>query len=453
MEMNTVARQPELKEVTLLALGRPAQPVTDDRATVAECPRGMMPAALLGAAGSADRAFPVADWDRYTFVKVLGSGGMGRVFKAFDPRLKRYVALKFIRQGDPEYTRRFLTEARAQARVDHPNVAEVFEAGEVEGRPYIAMQLIEGSTLKERYGEMSIQEKVEVVAQVAEGLEAAHRLGLVHRDVKPGNVMVEEDGDGRLRPYLMDFGIARELESPQLTVTGMVVGTPAYLAPEQAGGEGPVDRRADIYSLGATLYEILTGRPPFEGETSHKVLLRVVSEEPAPLRRANRELPEDLSTIVMKCLEKDPARRYTTALELAADLRRFVAGEPIAARPATFTYRVAKRARKHRQALTAAAVALAATLSLTALWLQARASAGEVALQAEVSERRVESLCSLWLETARSGGAVPAEARQTCGLAAGAERSGPAVEARSGSGFPAARAVRFLPSAPGSLKP
>src|SRR4051812_11734965 len=181
----------------------------------------------LSAPGSV-RAFPVPGWDRYEIVEFLGAGGMGRVFKARDPRLNRFVALKLIRGDEPELIRRLLREAQAQARVDHENVCKVYEVGEVEGLPYIAMQYIVGDSLKEARDRMTLDQKVEVMRQVAVGLHAAHRLGLVHRDIKPANIMLEPDEDGGLHPYVMDFGLAREVQADGPTMTGTIEGTPAY---------------------------------------------------------------------------------------------------------------------------------------------------------------------------------------------------------------------------------
>ncbi|MGH9362391.1 MAG: serine/threonine-protein kinase, partial [Thermoanaerobaculia bacterium] len=175
--------------------------------------------------------WPVEGWDRYEFVEFLGAGGMGRIYKAYDRQLGRLVALKFLRGDDPESAARFLSEARAQARVEHEHVCKIHEVGEVQGKLYIAMQYIAGRTLEEAAPRMTLEQKLRLLRQVAEGVHAAHRLGLVHRDIKPANVLVERGEDGAWRPYVTDFGLARELEAPGLTRTGMVMGTPAYMAP------------------------------------------------------------------------------------------------------------------------------------------------------------------------------------------------------------------------------
>src|SRR5438132_12729699 len=192
---------------------------------------------------------------------------------------------------------------------------------------YIAIECVSGATLDEAARRMTLEEKVRVMQKSAEGLHAAHRVGLIHRDVKPGNILVERTDDGEWRPYVTDFGLAREVERPGLTMTvgGLAVGTPQYMAPEQARGEvGRLDRRVDVYGLGVTLYEILAGHPPFSGASVLDVFLQVVSADPPSLRASDPSIPRDLETIVLKCLEKDPARRYDSARALAEDLGRYL---------------------------------------------------------------------------------------------------------------------------------
>ncbi|MFP2924510.1 serine/threonine-protein kinase, partial [Pyxidicoccus sp. 3LG] len=277
-------------------------------------------------------AFPVPGWERYQPVRFLGQGGMGRVFLAWDPRLRRHVALKFVRDDDTELARRFVSEARAQARVDHERVCRVYEVGEVQGRGYIAMQYVDGQPLNALVDQLTVEQKAMLLREAAEGVHAAHRAGLVHRDIKPSNVLVERTPDGGLRPYVMDFGLARDWKEG-VTATGTVLGTPHYMSPEQARGEvARLDRRADVYSLGATLYALLTGQSPIPGANGLEVLSNIATVEPRPPRAVDRDIPADLEAITLKCLEKDRSARYGSARELADDLGRFLDGEPVLAR-------------------------------------------------------------------------------------------------------------------------
>jgi len=307
-------------------------------------------------------------WDRYRVVGLLGEGGMGRVYRAVDPRLRRWVALKFLHGDDPALAERFLAEARTQASIEHDNVCPIYEVGEVEGRPYIAMQLIRGKSLAECAAELPVEQRLRIVRNVAMALHAAHEHGLVHRDVKPANILVEDQSGGQPKPYVVDFGLAREITAPSVTATGAILGTVAYMAPEQAGAETyDVDHRADIYSLGATLYDALAGHPPFTG-TSLEIIVRLAGEDPPPLSRALPGVARDLEAVVMKCLRRDPAQRYATARELAEDLDRFLAGEPVHARPITVVDRGRSWVRRNRLA-AAAMAALLATFMASAGWV------------------------------------------------------------------------------------
>lgn len=307
----------------------------------------------------------LADWDRYEVLGFLAQGGMGRVFKARDRKLGRLVALKFILSDTGLAASRFAQEAQAQARVQHEAVCRIHEVGEWRGQPYIALQYIDGRPLTACLRDMGLEAKVDLLRRVAEGLHAAHRLGLVHRDIKTSNIMVERKEDGRLQPYLMDFGLARALEAPGLTQTGLIVGTPAYMSPEQARGEaGGVDRRSDVYSLGATLYEALTGKLPFDARSSMDVFVAILTEEPRPLRQVVPSLPADLEAVTLKCLEKDPARRYDSAQALAEDLARFLDGQPVKARQIGPLQRLQRRIRRHPAASAVVAGSLLAALAL-----------------------------------------------------------------------------------------
>lgn len=303
-------------------------------------------------------AFPVPGWERYQCVRFLGQGGMGRVFLAHDPLLRRDVALKFVRDDDPELTRRFISEARAQARVNHERVGKVYEVGEVQGRAYIAMQYIDGQPLNLLARKLTPEQLAMVLRDAAEGVHAAHRAGLIHRDIKPSNILVARSEDGSLQPYVMDFGLARDWREGD-TATGAVLGTPYYMAPEQARGEvSRLDRRADVYGLGATLYHLLTGVPPIPGSNALEVLNHIATVEPRPPRSLDAGIPADLEAIVLKCLEKERSARYDSARALAEDLERFLNGEPVRARPTGLGHRLLKKARRHRLVVGVAAAAL-----------------------------------------------------------------------------------------------
>ncbi len=332
----------------------------------------------------------LADWPRYRVERHLGSGGMGSVYKAFDPSLGRWVALKFLHRNDASQTERFLREARAQARVSHPNVCQVHEVGEAEGRPYIAMQYVDGRSLGELCDELTLADKVRLMGDTARAIHAAHRTGLIHRDLKPGNILLARDEGGEVHPYVVDFGLAMAQDEVSLSRTGMISGTPGYISPEQAQGQA-LDRRTDVYSLGVVLYELLAGRPPFTGANLARILVQLVQDEPKPLRQVAPSTPEDLETIVGKCLEKDPARRYESARDLAEDLDRFLDGEPIRARPAGFTYRAGKRLRKNRALAAVSAAAVLALVLVGALSLRAEWRARERAQLAQRFGQRIGS--------------------------------------------------------------
>ncbi|MFT3698883.1 MAG: protein kinase [Kofleriaceae bacterium] len=308
---------------------------------------------------------PPTSWDRYELGDKLGEGGMGVVYRAQDRRLGRGVAIKFIRGGNPVLTMRLLREARAQARIDHPGVCRVYEVGEVAGRAYIALQLVDGEPLSKAQSTMTLDEKIAVMRDVCVAIHEAHRLGIVHRDLKPANIMVERGEDGRWQPIVMDFGLAREATiEVGLTETGALLGTPAYMSPEQARGDvRSIDRRSDVYSLGATLYELLVGKPLFATESLADALHHVIHEDPAPPRKFAPTTPLDLETITMKCLRKSPDERYPSARALADDLTRYLDGEPIEGRRPTLRQRLRASVKKHKALYVIGAVSTAAVLT------------------------------------------------------------------------------------------
>lgn len=304
----------------------------------------------------------------YEVLGKLGQGGMGVVYKARDLKLGRTVALKMVLHGEhadePELVR-FLTEAEAVAQLQHVNVVPLFESGRHNGLPYFTLEFIDGGTLADRLRDhpLSPREAARVVEQIAHGVQHAHERGILHRDLKPGNVLLTREGT----PRVTDFGLAKRLDvGTALTATGNVMGTPSYMAPEQARGDSKrVGPTADVYALGAILYECLTGRPPFRAATMAETLFQVIGDEPVPLRSLAPKCPRDLETVCQKCLQKIPERRYASAQELADDLRRVQNGEPIQARPVGPVERAVKWAR--RRPTVAALVAVGVLLLVGAV--------------------------------------------------------------------------------------
>ena len=266
---------------------------------------------------------------RYKIIEELGAGGMGRVYKVQDTDIKEKVALKLLRPEitlDKEAVERFSNELKLARKISHRNVCRMFDLGRAEGTTFITMEFVPGEDLKSfihRSKQLSIGTAISIAKQVCEGLEEAHRLGVVHRDLKPGNVMIDKDGDAKI----MDFGIARSLSGRGITGAGVMIGTPEYMSPEQVEGKD-IDQRSDLYSLGVILYEMVTGRLPFAGDTPLSVAHKQKYEAPEDPKKLNTQIPDDLSWVILKCLAKDRDKRFQSAAELGAELGRIEDGLP-----------------------------------------------------------------------------------------------------------------------------
>src|SRR5262249_7869818 len=271
----------------------------------------------------------------YELLEEIGRGGQGVVFRARQKSLNRIVALKVIGLGQwatKAHLKRFRLEAEAAASLDHPRIVPIYEVGDRAGQCYLSMKLVEGGQLDEVVSSspMSIRQSVELIAKVSRTVHYAHEHGILHRDIKPGNILL----DGKGEPHLTDFGLARLVECEStVTRTLEVLGTPSYMAPEQAAGSNTkLTRATDVYGLGAVLYQLLTAHPPFAGGPTYETIKLLLETEPRQPRLWNPKVDRDVSTICLKCLEKDPTRRYVSALALAEDLERWLRHEPILAR-------------------------------------------------------------------------------------------------------------------------
>ena len=281
----------------------------------------------------------------YELIEEIGRGGMGVVYKARQKDLDRTVALKMIlasHLASPEHVRRFQSEARAAARLRHAHIVPIHDVGQLHGQHYFTMEHIAGESLAQRIarGPIHVQVAARLVGAVARAVDHLHQQGLVHRDLKPSNILLDQEGE----PYVTDFGLAKVFLGAGLeaTATGVIAGTPSYMAPEQASGRGgEVGPAADVYSLGAILYELLTGQPPFREESPLDTLLDILRREPTPPRQLDPRLPRGLELICMKCLAKAPEQRYASAAAMADDLDRFARGEPLEVRPPRLGQRLA----------------------------------------------------------------------------------------------------------------
>ena len=347
----------------------------------------------------------------YELLEEIAHGGMGVVYKARQISLNRVVALKMILSGrlaSAWTVERFRTEAEAAARLEHPNIVPIYEVGELEGAHYLTMRLIEGCNLRQATGgkPLSMNRAAELIEAVARAMHYAHCRGVLHRDLKPANVLL----DGAGQPHVTDFGLAKLAASDTgITRSEAVMGTPNYMAPEQAAGHSKQATAAvDIYSLGAILYELLTGRPPFRGGTEMEVLLRVMGEEPRTPRSILPKLDRGLETICLKCLEKEPQRRYRTAEELADDLARWLRHEPIQAQPSVMWERAAKWARRRPLQATLGTVITLSAIVASLLWSEASRQRMHVAVASRRNAmKEVEEL----FEKRNSGAALARLAR------------------------------------------
>lgn len=363
----TIAHNPASEQ------SRENTPPADMYATMArEIPAGAS-ATSLPSGGAAATGLPFDRVGEYDILGKIGHGGMGLVLKARQRGLKRVVALKMIKVGQlAEETEiaRFLVEARAAAHLKHPNIVAVYDVGEHAGSPFFSMEYVEGQSLHKLISERPLQPQraATIIQKLALAVDYAHEAGILHRDLKPQNILLDKYEE----PKITDFGLASSAqENSQLTATGTVLGTPSYMPPEQARGKhDEMGNWSDIYSLGATLYESLVGRPPFTAATLGETLQQVMSVDPVSPRTLNPAIPRDIETICLKCLEKSPARRYQTGRELADELQRFLDDRPILARPTSRTEKFVRWCRRNPVIAGAiAAVSVAAIVAIAGLWI------------------------------------------------------------------------------------
>jgi len=323
----------------------------------------------------------------YDVSALIGRGGMGRVYRARQLALGRMVAVKVLaHEAEERLSARFREEVRAVARLQHPNIAALFETGIADGRPYFSQELLEGGSLSQKWGGLPQEPKdvALLMEVVTRAIEYSHQSGILHRDLKPSNILLAADGT----PKVTDFGLAKEVQGDSgdrtsnlspLTITGEIVGTPAYMPPEQASGVvAGIGPTTDVYSLGAVIYEGLTGRPPFQAAEPLQALMMVLTMDPVAPRTLQPKIPRDLETICLKCLHKSPKKRYPTAAALADDLRRFLQGETILARPVGVVERTVKWAKRRKAAAALAALSVVSVVAIVAFGILEVVNAAKV---------------------------------------------------------------------------
>jgi len=337
------------------------------------------------------QALPITKIGRYTITRLIGEGGMGAVYEAEQDQPRRTVALKVIKPGmaSPELLRRFAQESQALGRLQHPGIAQIYEAGTADTgygpQPYFAMEFIRGETLRDYAAKQSLgtRQRLDIIARVCDAVQHAHQRGLIHRDLKPGNILVDETG----QPKILDFGVARvtdsDAQATMQTDVGQLVGTLAYMSPEQVLADPlELDTRSDVYALGVILYELLAGRLPYDiSRKIHEALHAIREEDPSRLSSVDRSYRGDIETIAAKALEKDKTRRYNSAAELAADIRHYLNDEPIVARPPSTIYQLEKFGRRHKALVFGLAAVFAALVVglVLAVWQARRATNAEKA--------------------------------------------------------------------------